>query len=225
MYNTGHYVTFRLDPEYLVNVSGGPLSYSYCLEEIRLHFGSVDSQGSEHWIGGKSFPAEVHLIHYNVHLYQNVSEASRYPNGLMIISLFIEIDEIPNPFLNRMLSREMITRISYKYDAHFLAGLRLEQLFPESFGFITYSGSMTTPPCYETVTWILLDQYITITSVQMHSLRLLSQDRPSALFQSMSDNYRLLQPLNSRTLRTNVDPQRKARKCPPTTKQPGFHIQ
>ncbi|XP_072345290.1 carbonic anhydrase-related protein 11-like isoform X3 [Scyliorhinus torazame] len=168
---------------------------------------------------------EVQLLHYNVNLYQNVSEASQYANGLMIISLFVEIDEIPNPFLNRMLSREMITRISYKNDAYFLWGLQLDHIFPGSFGFITYSGSMTTPPCHETVTWIILDRHITVNSVQMHSLRLLSQHEPSAVFHSMSDNYRLIQPLNNRSLRTSVDPHRQARKCPPTTQQPDIQIQ
>ncbi|XP_072345289.1 carbonic anhydrase-related protein 10-like isoform X2 [Scyliorhinus torazame] len=225
MYNRGHYVSLRVEPDHVVTVSGGPLSYTYSLEEIRLHFGSVDSDGSEHRIDGKSFPAEVQLLHYNVNLYQNVSEASQYANGLMIISLFVEIDEIPNPFLNRMLSREMITRISYKNDAYFLWGLQLDHIFPGSFGFITYSGSMTTPPCHETVTWIILDRHITVNSVQMHSLRLLSQHEPSAVFHSMSDNYRLIQPLNNRSLRTSVDPHRQARKCPPTTQQPDIQIQ
>ncbi|XP_041038246.1 carbonic anhydrase-related protein 10-like [Carcharodon carcharias] len=221
MYNTGRYVSLRLEPDQLVNISGGPLSYSFRLEEIRIHFGSVDTIGSEHLIDGSPFPAEIQLIHYNVHLHNNLSEASHSPNGLMIISLFAKIDDIPNPFLNRMLSREMITRISYKNDACFLWGLHLEHLFPDSFGFITYPGSMTTPPCHETVTWIILDRYITITSVQMHSLRLLSQDKPLAVFQSMSGNYRPVQPLNNRSLRTNVDPHRKVRKCPRPTRQTG----
>lgn len=52
-------------------------------------------------------------------------------------------------------------------DAYFLQDLSLELLFPESFGFITYQGSLSTPPCSETVTWILIDRALNITSLQV----------------------------------------------------------
>ncbi|EMP33042.1 Carbonic anhydrase-related protein 10 [Chelonia mydas] len=58
MYNTGRHVSLRLDKEHLVNISGGPMTYSHRLEEIRLHFGSEDSQGSEHLLNGQAFSGE-----------------------------------------------------------------------------------------------------------------------------------------------------------------------
>uniref|UniRef100_A0A8D2Q8U8 Carbonic anhydrase-related protein 11 n=1 Tax=Varanus komodoensis TaxID=61221 RepID=A0A8D2Q8U8_VARKO len=213
MYNTGRHVSFRPDPLQLVNVSGGPLLYSHRLQELRLHFGSEDGFGSEHWIDGEGYSAEVQLIHYNQELYPNISEASRNPNGLAVISIFANIGTSPNPFLTRLLNRETITRISYKNDAYLLHDLSLEDLYPETFGFITYQGSMSTPPCYETATWILVDRPINITSVQIHSLRLLSQNLPSQIFRSMSDNSRPLQPLLHRSLRGNRDPRRPTRRC------------
>lgn len=54
-------------------------------------------------------------------------------------------------------------------DAYFLQDLSLELLFPDSFGFITYQGSLSTPPCSETVTWILIDRALNITSLQVTS--------------------------------------------------------
>ncbi|XP_053119548.1 carbonic anhydrase-related protein 11 isoform X2 [Hemicordylus capensis] len=213
MYNTGRHVSFRPDPLQLVNVSGGPLLYSHRLQELRLHFGSEDGFGSEHRIDGEEFSAEVQLIHYNQELYPNISEASRNPNGLAVISIFANIGPTPNPFLTRLLNRETITRISYKNDAYLLHDLNLEDLYPETFGFITYQGSMSTPPCYETVTWILIDRPINITSVQIHSLRLLSQNLPSQIFRSMSDNSRPIQPLLHRSLRSNRDLRRPTRRC------------
>lgn len=59
MYNTGRHVSLRLDKEHLVNISGGPMTYSHRLEEIRLHFGSEDGQGSEHLLNGQAFSGEV----------------------------------------------------------------------------------------------------------------------------------------------------------------------
>lgn len=55
-------------------------------------------------------------------------------------------------------------------DAYFLQDLSLELLFPDSFGFITYQGSLSTPPCSETVTWILIDRALNITSLQVTDL-------------------------------------------------------
>ncbi|RXN01653.1 Carbonic anhydrase-related protein 10 [Acipenser ruthenus] len=114
MYNTGRHVSLRLDKEHLVNISGGPLTYSHRLEEIRLHFGSEDGQGSEHLLNGQAFSGEVQLIHYNHELYINVTEAAKSPNGLVIVSIFMKVSESSNPFLNRMLNRDTITRITYK---------------------------------------------------------------------------------------------------------------
>lgn len=64
MYNTGRHVSLRLDKEHLVNISRGPMTYSHRLEEIRLHFGNEDSQGSEHLLNGQAFPGEVCTIHF-----------------------------------------------------------------------------------------------------------------------------------------------------------------
>ncbi|XP_059941376.1 carbonic anhydrase-related protein 11 isoform X4 [Mesoplodon densirostris] len=186
---------------------------SHRLSELRLLFGARDGAGSEHQINHQGFSAEVQLIHFNQELYGNLSTASRGPNGLAILSLFVNVAGSSNPFLSRLLNRDTITRISYKNDAYFLQDLSLELLFPESFGFITYQGSLSTPPCSETVTWILIDRALNITSLQMHSLRLLSQNPPSQIFQSLSGNGRPLQPLAHRALRGNRDPRHPERRC------------
>ncbi|MBN3277666.1 CAH10 protein, partial [Polyodon spathula] len=242
MYNTGRHVSLRLDKEHLVNISGGPLTYSHRLEEIRLHFGSEDGQGSEHLLNGQAFSGEVRLlsseqriqpqasaaatlnllpktpevqlIHYNHELYINVTEAAKSPNGLVIVSIFMKVSESSNPFLNRMLNRDTITRITYKNDAYLLQGLNIEELYPETSSFITYDGSMTIPPCFETATWILMNKPVYITRMQMHSLRLLSQNQPSQIFLSMSDNFRPAQPLNNRCIRTNINFSVQGKDCP-----------
>lgn len=48
---------------HFVNISGGPLSYSYSFESIHLHFGRSDGIGSEHTISGLSFAGEVSHTH------------------------------------------------------------------------------------------------------------------------------------------------------------------
>ncbi|KAK1794186.1 hypothetical protein P4O66_011086 [Electrophorus voltai] len=218
MYNTGRHVSLRLDKEHLVNISGGPMTYSHRLEEIRLHFGSEDGQGSEHLLNGQAFSGEVQLIHYNHELYTNYTEAAKSPNGLVIVSIFMKvstfISEMSNSLLNRMLNRDTITRITYKNDAYLLSGLNIEEVYPETSSFITYEGSMTIPPCFETATWILMNKPIYVTKMQMHSMRLLSQNQPSQIFLSMSDNVRPAQPLNNRCIRTNINFSLQGKDCP-----------
>lgn len=48
----------------------------------------------------------------------------------------------------------------------------------------------------------------------MHSLRLLSQNQPSQIFLSMSDNFRPVQPLNNRCIRTNINFSLQGKDCP-----------
>uniref|UniRef100_A0A8C9FDL7 Carbonic anhydrase-related protein 10 n=1 Tax=Pavo cristatus TaxID=9049 RepID=A0A8C9FDL7_PAVCR len=183
MYNTGRHVSLRLDKEHLVNISGGPMTYSHRLEEIRLHFGSEDSQGSEHLLNGQAFSGEVQLIHYNHELYTNVTEAAKSPNGLVVVSIFMKVSESSNPFLNRMLNRDTITRITYKIPKNALS----DSLLRHAAGRKSY---------------------------KMHSLRLLSQNQPSQIFLSMSDNFRPVQPLNNRCIRTNINFSLQGKDCP-----------
>ncbi|XP_034046276.1 carbonic anhydrase-related protein 10-like isoform X2 [Thalassophryne amazonica] len=157
---------------------------------------------------------KVQLIHYNQDLYANYSEAVRSPHGIAVVSIFIKLSENSNIFLNRMLNRDTITRINYKHDAFLLMGLNIADLYPDTTRYITYEGSITIPPCYETSTWILINKPIYVTQMQMHSLRLLSQNEPYKIFLSMSDNTRPTQPLLQRCIRTNINFNKQGRDCP-----------
>lgn len=61
LHNTGQSLVFRVDKDTKqhVNISGGPLAYRYQFEEIYIHYGTENNQGSEHQIHGYTFPGEV----------------------------------------------------------------------------------------------------------------------------------------------------------------------
>lgn len=63
LHNTGQSLVFRVDKDTKqhVNISGGPLAYRYQFEEIYIHYGTENNQGSEHQIHGYTFPGEVSL--------------------------------------------------------------------------------------------------------------------------------------------------------------------
>lgn len=52
-------------------------------------------------------------------------------------------------------------------DAYLLTGLNIEEIYPETSSFITYDGSMTIPPCFETATWILMNKPVYLTRMQV----------------------------------------------------------
>lgn len=60
-------------------------------------------------------------------------------------------------------------------DAYLLNGLNIEEIYPETSSFITYDGSMTIPPCFETATWILMNKPVYLTRMQVS---LTHQHRP-----------------------------------------------
>lgn len=96
MYNTGRHVSLRPDKSHLVNISGGPLSYSYRLEEIRLHFGAEDSRGSEHLLNGQAFPGEVrqHEMHHFCVIQLNLSSFKGLDGATNPWSAGTEVNEI-----------------------------------------------------------------------------------------------------------------------------------
>ena len=62
---------------------------------------------------------------------------------------------------------------------------------------IYVQGSLTTPPCYESVTWTVFTESLKIGEAQMAQLRSL---RFAETQDSLSDNFRPTKPLNSRTV-------------------------
>ncbi|CAL4154358.1 unnamed protein product, partial [Meganyctiphanes norvegica] len=186
-----------------VNISGGPLSYRYKVHQVQLHFGSQDHMGSEHSVNGTQFPAEVQIYGYNSQLFNNFSEAQEKPHGVVALCVMIQVSNQATPALTVLTSA--MEKIRYAGSWSFLGPLSIAGLLPSTANYITYEGSLTQPPCHETVDWILINKPIYITKHQLYSLRKLHQGnalRPKA---RMVNNFRPTQQLHHRTLRTNID--------------------
>ena len=56
--NNGHTLVVSFEP-FVYNVSGGGLTGTFTTAQFHLHWGSVNTQGSEHYLDGAKFPAEV----------------------------------------------------------------------------------------------------------------------------------------------------------------------
>ncbi|XP_032684118.1 carbonic anhydrase-related protein 10 isoform X5 [Odontomachus brunneus] len=116
LHNTGQFLVFRADREakIRVNITGGPLAYHYQFEEIYIHYGLDDNYGSEHRINNYAFPAEIQVYGFNAELYHNMSEAQHKSQGLVAISLMVQLGEKVNPELQIITSvfNKVVHRVS-----------------------------------------------------------------------------------------------------------------
>ncbi|CAG0881439.1 unnamed protein product [Darwinula stevensoni] len=81
------------EPAFPVNISSGPLAYTYRFHELHIHYGTSDGVGSEHTISGYAFPAEIQIFGFNANLYQNFSEALTKSQGVVGIAIMLQEGE------------------------------------------------------------------------------------------------------------------------------------
>jgi len=188
----------------------------YCFDSLHFHWGKTNKDGSEHTIAGESFPLEVHLVHYSCDYtvagdaltdYASGKSGLKYDdaNVLAVIGVIFEIGA-PNPILNKILDDMIIDNIYEKNEESevgklvemYYTDFDVKGLLPQSREIYAYQGSLTTPPCYETVRWHLLKEKMTVSEEQMEAFRSLLSS--SDLNDSMAPNFRPPMPSNDRTI-------------------------
>ena len=145
----------------------------YIIEQLHFHWGNNSTLGSEHAIDNKRYPLEMHLVHYNSK-YQNVTDAilGEERNGLAVISVLFEISKEDNEKLEPIMKRTHAVReVDGEVVSVGFEGLALADLLPRSKDFLTYEGSLTTPPCSEVVSWIVLKEKAAISERQIQFFR------------------------------------------------------
>lgn len=139
---------------------------------------------------------EAHFVFYNS-LYKTLEEAKPLKNGLTVLALFYDITEsyreTSNPFiqyLNNVIQPNTEFRLTYPRTFSIK-----EMMGVSNWNFIFYRGSLTTPPCTESVIWIVALNPIPIHNEEMLEFRNLKSSEGS-----MIQNFRPTQKLNHRTL-------------------------
>ncbi len=114
----------------------------YSLRQFHFH------HPSEHARAGRHAPMEMHLVHRDS------------SGALLVVAVFVEegaanaalgalFDTLPPPGTERIVS------------------LDLRGLLPPRLDYLTYQGSLTTPPCSEGVTWVILGEPLTASPTQL----------------------------------------------------------
>lgn len=193
--NNGHTVQLSLPPT--LHLEGLPRKY--VAAQLHLHWGQKGSpKGSEHQINSEASAAELHIVHYDSDTYNSLSEAAQMPQGLAVLGILIEVGETKNPAYEHILSR--LHEIRYKDQNTSVPPFNVRALLPPVLAhFFRYNGSLTTPPCYQSVLWTVFSRRAQISREQLEKLQetLFSTEEPSKL---LVQNYRAPQPLNQRTI-------------------------
>ena len=128
--------------------------------------------GSEHTFDNKQTPLEAHLLSYSCD-YHDVREAlAAYTSGtakdkyvIGVIGVLFDLGE-PNKALDSILNPDLVTRISnynnkipglirYNYAklniTDLVPGYASDNIDKSLTSLVMYYGSLTTPPCYETI--------------------------------------------------------------------------
>lgn len=183
-------------------VEGGPLSHRYQLKQFHFHWGKTSATGAEHRIDDKVYAAELHFVHWNTGLYHTIEEAAHSPNGLGVLCIFIEPGE-EHPGIDNVT--KLLSQVQYRDDyADLPDGFNPASLLPEDTSrYWTYVGSLTTPPCWETVTFVLFKQPIRVSERQLDVFRSLYKKKRDACCGDschLVNNYRPTMPLNGRSV-------------------------
>ncbi len=141
--------------------------YPYALEQFHFH------APSEHTIDSKHFALEMHLLHKN------------HEGKIVVVAVMFNIGE-PNEALSS-LWQSIPLKGNY---TPLYSPVDINQLLPADKTWWRYSGSLTTPPCSENVTWIIMKSPLTLSQEQLNEF----------MHVMHHDNNRPVQPLNGRVV-------------------------
>ncbi|MDV4042204.1 hypothetical protein CMT37_05100 [Elizabethkingia anophelis] len=127
---------------------------------------------SEHTIDGMRYPLELHFVHKAV------------DGSVLVIGTMVK-DGMENSYFEKLSVFKAIAKNS-KENTDII--FNPEKMYPANKAYYLYSGSLTTPPCSENVTWILFKNPITMTEDEIESI---AEYLPK-------NNNRPVQPLNAR---------------------------
>ncbi|NXT34834.1 CAH9 anhydrase, partial [Pelecanoides urinatrix] len=163
--NSRHTVVLEL-PEPLAITSG--YAQQYQAVQLHLHWGPLLGSGLEHTINGCHFAVKIHVVCYNTN-YDSFKEAVVHLDGLAVLGAFLEVGPRENPYYQEIL--EHLYKIQREGEEVLVPGFNIAGLLPDNLKlYFHYSGSLTTPSCYQMVKWMVFNQTMLLSHDQMSVL-------------------------------------------------------
>ncbi|CDQ70000.1 unnamed protein product [Oncorhynchus mykiss] len=171
--NNGH--TLQLVLPNTMRITSG-FDNEFRAAQLHFHWGTKEVPGSEHTIDNVHFPAEIHIVHYNSK-YANLSEAASKSDGLAVLGGFIGIGLHENDNYEKILSA--LADVSIEESNTEIPAFNVRHLLPNKLErFYRYNGSLTTPPCFQTVNWTMFNDTITVSRRQVSNDTITVSRRP-----------------------------------------------
>lgn len=165
--NNGHTIQYNFDAGDYITLN----NKKYELKQFHFH------EPAEHLIDGVRYPMVLHLVHVN--------NAGEY--AVLAVMAKEGISSKPFDFLESYLPVNVNeTKLVDK-------AFDMNQNLPKNKTYFNYTGSLTTPPCTESVEWFVFKEPITVSLKQVEELRKLMP----------LNNYRDEQPLNGREIKAS----------------------
>ncbi|XP_071357910.1 receptor-type tyrosine-protein phosphatase zeta isoform X3 [Trachinotus anak] len=168
IHNNGKTVAINVEGEFFV--SGGGLSSRFRVSKITFHWGrcNATSEGSEHSLNGMKYPLEMQIYCYDPNDFQSLDDAIKEGGRVAILAVLFEISLDDNENFSPVV--DAVNTVSRFGKSGSLEAFTLLSLLPNNTDkYYIYNGSLTAPPCSETVEWVVYKQPVAISETQLEA--------------------------------------------------------